>query len=197
MVLGVLLIAPLAACHEPTRAYHDATHGWAVFGTLVPTMREVDPEITPAQVEEHVGTDRRVVLSGYVADVCQTMGCWLEIEDEAGAKVFVMNLNHAFFIPRNARGRPVHAVGWAVVEEHSVELLKHLAMDAGRPQAEIDAISEPMTRTLFIAESVILPPGGLEAPPKPLPAEEELPAVDTSMTPKPTDAPASGEGSSS
>ena len=53
---------------------------------------------------------------------------------------------------------------------------------------EIDAITEPKTRVLFIAEAVILPPGGLEKPVEPLPAENEVPAVDSSMTPAPAPA---------
>ena len=173
----------LTGCHQPTRAQYDASNGWSVYGTLVGTQREVDPEISASQVGEYAGTDRRVVLSGTVSDVCRTMGCWLEIEDADGARVLVMNKDHAFFIPRNARGRLVHAVGFAVREEHSVDFLKHLAMDAGKSQAEIDAITEPKTRVLFIAEAVILPPGGLEKPVEPLPAENEVPAVDSSMTP--------------
>lgn len=178
-------LAGLTGCHQPTRAQHDASHGWSVYGTLVTTQREVDPEIAASQVAEFAGSDRRVVLSGTVDAVCQTMGCWLEIGDGEGATVLVMNKDHAFFIPRNAKGRLVHAVGFAVKEEHSVEFLRHLAMDAGKPQAEIDAITEPKTRVLFIAEAVILPPGGLEKPAERLPAEQEVPAVDTSMTPAP------------
>jgi hypothetical protein len=178
-------LATAAGCHPPTRAQYDANQGWSVYGSLVPTQREVDPEITASQLAEFVGTDRRVVLSGTVEDVCQTMGCWLEIGDGEGARVLVMNKDHAFFIPRNAKGRLVHAVGFAIQEEHSVEFLRHLAMDAGRSQAEIDAITEPKTRVLFIAEAVVLPPGGLEPPVTPLPAEQEVPAVDTSMTPAP------------
>ncbi|MEY3142126.1 MAG: hypothetical protein RLY21_619 [Planctomycetota bacterium] len=176
----------LTGCHQPTRAQYDAANGWSVYGSLVQTHREVDPEITAAEVGEYAGTDRRVVLSGTVSDVCRTMGCWLEIEDAEGNRVLVMNKDHAFFIPRNARGRLVHAVGFSIREEHSVEFLKHLAMDAGKSQAEIDAITEPKTRVLFIAEAVILPPGGLEKPVEPLPAENEIPAVDSSMTPTPT-----------
>lgn len=173
----------LAGCQKPTRAQYDATHGWAVYGNLVETYRDVHPEIVASDVPAWAGVPKRIVLSGTVADVCRTMGCWLEIADDSGARAMVMNLNHAFFIPRNARGRNVHAIGWVVEEEHSVDMLKHLAMDAGKPQAEIDAIAEPAKRLIFIAESVILPSGGLEKPVELLPAEEELPAVDTGMTP--------------
>jgi hypothetical protein len=58
-------------------------------------------------------------------------------------------------------------------------------MDAGKSQAEIDAITEPSKRVLFIANAILLPPGGLEKPVEPLPAEQEIPSTpDTSMTPK-------------
>jgi hypothetical protein len=75
-----------------------------------------------------------------------------------------MNKDHGFFIPRNARGRTVHAVGFVTERELSVEMLRHLAEDAGRSQAEIDSITAPRKSVLFIADAVILPPGGLDAP---------------------------------
>lgn len=182
---ATIALSVLSGCQQPTRAQYDATHGWNVYGTLVPTQRDADPEISASEVAAYADSQRRLVLSGSVADVCRTMGCWLEIADDRGGSVLVMNKDHAFFIPRNARGRLVHAIGYAITEEHSVEFLKHLAMDAGKSQAEIDAIKEPRTRVLFIAEAVVLPPGGLEKPAERLPAEEEVPAVDTSMTPAP------------
>ena len=184
--IGLPLLAFLTGCMHPTRAQYDIDHGWAVFGNPGPaTVRGVEPEVGPEQLDRYIDSGTRVVLSGTVEGVCQTMGCWLEIGDDQGATVLVMNKDHAFFIPRNAKGRLVHAVGFAIKEEHSVEFLKHLAMDAGKSQAEIDAITEPKTRVLFIAEAVVLPPGGLEKAPELLPAEQEVPAVDTSMTPAP------------
>jgi hypothetical protein len=182
---ATLSLSLLVGCQHPTRAQYDANHGWSVYGSLVDTTRGADPEITASEVGAYAGRAQRVVLSGTVAQVCQTMGCWLEIADDTGAHVLVMNKDHAFFIPRNARGRLVHAVGFAVEEEQSVDFLKHLAMDAGKTQAEIDAITEPKQRIIFVAEAVILPPGGLEKPAERLPAEKEVPAVDTSMTPAP------------
>lgn len=189
LVFGLVsptVITLATGCQRPTRAQRDATDGWLVFGSLVETARNDVPEITPSQVSQYARSNRRVVLTGTVSDVCRTMGCWLEIEGDGGVRVLTMNKDHAFFIPRNARGRPVHAVGFPIVEEHSVEFLKHLAMDAGKSQAEIDAIREPRSRVVFIAEAVLLPPGGLEKPVELLPSEEEVPAADTQMTPAPT-----------
>lgn len=163
--LLVSALASLAGCTHATRAQRDLEHGWIAFGAVGPaTVRGVDPETTPEHVAEFVDSGKRIVLTGRVEQVCRTMGCWLDIQGPTGATVRVMNRDHAFFIPRNARGRKVHAIGYATVREQSVELLKHLALDAGRPQAEIDAIVAPERTVLFIADAVILPPGGLDAP---------------------------------
>jgi hypothetical protein len=63
-------------------------------------------------------------------------------------------------------------------------------MDAHASQAEIDAITQPMTRAVFIADAIILPSGGLEKLVAPLPAETEIaPMPDTSMTPTPAEVP--------
>jgi len=157
--------ALLPACSNPTRAQYDASRGWIVFGDAgAPTSRGLDPEIGVDQAARYSDSGQRVVLTGTVDQVCRTMGCWLDIRSASGATIRVMNKDHGFFIPRNARGRAVHAVGFVTTRELSVETLKHLAEDAGRPQAEIDAITEPQTLPLFIADAVILPPGGLEAP---------------------------------
>jgi hypothetical protein len=179
----------LTACQHPTRAEYDANHGWIVYGNYTPTIRGETPEVTPETAAAHADSGQLVVLSGTVSDVCRTMGCWIEIEDTnaegARSTILVMNRDHAYFVPRNCRGRRVHAIGYVVVETHSVEMLKHLAMDAGKSQAEIDAITEPSKRVLFIANAILLPPGGLEKPVEPLPAEQEIPSTpDTSMTPK-------------
>lgn len=157
--------ALLAGCTYPTGAQYDLDHGWVAFGQLGPaTVRGTDPETTPEHVKHYIDSGRRVVLTGTVAQVCRTMGCWLDIAGPTGATVRVMNRDHAFFIPRNANGREVHAIGFVTVREQSVELLKHLAGDAGKSQAEIDAITAPERTVLFIADAVILPPGGLEPP---------------------------------
>jgi hypothetical protein len=179
----------LTACQHPTRAEYDANHGWIVYGNYTPTIRGETPEVTPETAAAHADSGQLVVLSGTVSDVCRTMGCWIEIEDTnaegARSTILVMNRDHAYFVPRNCRGRRVHAIGYVVVETHSVEMLKHLAMDAGKSQDEIDAITEPSKRVLFIANAILLPPGGLEKPVEPLPAEQEIPSTpDTSMTPK-------------
>lgn len=182
--LPVLAIVA-TGCQQRTCAQADIDRGWVVFGTSLPTERGVDPEVTVETLGPFVDADQFVVLSATVSDVCRTMGCWLEVEGDSGERLFVMNRDHAFFIPRNATGRRVHLMGWAYTDEQSVDFQRHIAMDAGKSPEEIEAIVEPRTRRMFIANAVILPPGGLEAPVRPLQAETELPATDTSMVPAP------------
>jgi hypothetical protein len=187
----------LGGCQHPTAAQYDAEHGWSVFGTLTPTVRGETPEVTAANAAEYANTGQLVALSGTVSDVCRTMGCWIEVENDTAqdrnARILVMSKDHAFFVPRNCRGRRVHATGQVVVETQSVEMRKHLAMDAGKSQMEIDAITEPSTVVIFVADAIILPGGGLEKPVEPLPAEQEIaPIPDTSMTPPADAAPQQG-----
>lgn len=163
----------LAGCMHPTRAQHDIDHGWAVYGRADATVRGVDPEVGPEQLPRFVDSGTRVVLTGTVDQVCRTMGCWLDIAGKSGETVRVMNRDHGFFIPRNARGRTVHAIGFVTERELSVEMLKHLAEDAGKAQAEIDAITAPQKTVLFIADAVIVPAGGLDAPAAPPVASED------------------------
>jgi len=174
ITLLLIVTSLLAGCMHPTRAQHDIDHGWTVFGNAGPaSVRGVEPEVGPEQLDRYIDSGTRVVLSGTVDQVCRTMGCWLDIRGASGASVRVMNRDHAFFVPRNARGRPVHAIGWVTKRELSVDMLRHLAEDAGAPQAEIDAIDKPEVTVLFIADAVVLQGGGLEAPAVPAGSEAQ------------------------
>jgi len=165
LAAALVPIVVLTACSHPTRAQHDLDRGWLTFGDAgAPSARGSDPEITVSQAQEYSDSGRRVVLSGTIDQVCRTMGCWLDIRDDAGRTIRVMNKDHGFFVPRNARGRAVHAIGFVTTRELSVDTLKHLAEDAGRPAEEIAAITAPETVPLFIADAVLIPTGGLEAP---------------------------------
>ena len=189
----------LASCQKPTTAQASADRGWSVYGVLVETNTEEHPEVTPESAAAYADSGQLVALNGTVSDVCKTMGCWLQFSEEGtdgkDYTILVMNKDHAFFVPRNCTGRRAHAIGQVIVETHSVDMLKHLAADAGKSQAEIDAITQPEKRVIFIADAVILPSGGLEKPVEPLPAEQEMPsAPDTQMTPAAPASPAAESG---
>ncbi len=182
-----LLTLTLCRCTYPTAATYDAAHGWASFGNFQPTVRAETPEVSPdtllAHADVYVGSGALLVLDGEVSEVCKTMGCWIEVEGAMGGKVLVMNKDHAFFVPRNCRGRDVHATGTAVWQVQSVEILQHLAADAGKAPEEIALINEDVRRIVFIADSIVLPAQGLEEPAAPLPAETAVLPEVGAMTP--------------
>jgi hypothetical protein len=102
-----------------------------------------------------------VVMKARVVDVCQAKGCWMNIVDPASGDenaVFVQFKDYGFFMPKDISGREVIVEGVAYKAETSVEELRHYAEDAGKSEAEIAAITEPVTEKKFMASGVILLP---------------------------------------
>ena len=102
-----------------------------------------------------------VVMKAKVVDVCQAKGCWMNIVDPASGDenpVFVQFKDYGFFMPKDISGREVIVEGVAYKAETSVEELRHYAEDAGKSEAEIAAITAPVTEKKFMASGVILLP---------------------------------------
>lgn len=99
-----------------------------------------------------------VKFTGTVQEVCQVKGCWMTIaSDEEGAEsVMVRFKDYGFFMPKDIAGRKVIMEGKAFTEETSVEDLRHYAMDAGKSEEEIEAITEPKKEAKFLASGVLL-----------------------------------------
>ncbi|MFN4882517.1 MAG: DUF4920 domain-containing protein [Bacteroidota bacterium] len=92
-----------------------------------------------------------VMIKGTCQSVCQTKGCWLNVQTEDGLDLFVKFKGYAFFLPRDIAGKTVILSGSAYYEIISVEELKHYAEDAKKSKEEIDAIKEPRKRLRYEA----------------------------------------------
>lgn len=99
-----------------------------------------------------------VKFTGTVQEVCQAKGCWMTItSDEEGAEPIVVRFkDYGFFMPKDIAGRKVIMEGTAFTEETPVEDLRHYAMDAGKSEEEIEAITEPKQEAKFLANGVLL-----------------------------------------
>lgn len=165
-LLALLLLISLGACVQTTTLRDPSAtsdRSWNVYSLMSQSTLDgmaTLPEVTADEVLAGERLGEQVVVVGTVAKVCKTMGCWIEIAGST-QPLLVMNLDHEYFVPRNCEGRDVRAYGRSVVRTQSVETLRHLASDAGAAQAEIDAITKPATRTIFIADAIALPTGGL------------------------------------
>lgn len=122
----------------------------------------VDAEgaITYADLLEKMdGSDSIAVkVAGKVEAVCQAKGCWMNITaDQADAEDMMVKFkDYGFFVPKDIAGREVVMQGYAFREVTPVDELQHLAKDAGKPQAEIDLITEPKVELKFLASGVLL-----------------------------------------
>lgn len=104
-----------------------------------------------------------VVVEGTITEVCQTKGCWMNIVD-GGRTARVKFKDYAFFVPRNAAGRRVVVKGWGEKTLMDVEWARHIAEDAGKSRAEIDAITKPVEIYEIEATAVYIEGDGLDAP---------------------------------
>ena len=95
-------------------------------------------------------------IEGKIESCCQKKGCWTEVYVNDSETVHVTFKDYRFFVPMDAGGKTIIMEGVAKYDTTSVEMLKHLASDAGKPQAEIDTISTPVFEMVFEASGVIV-----------------------------------------
>ncbi len=91
-----------------------------------------------------------------IKSVCQKKGCWMKMELASGKESFVRFKDYGFFVPLNAGETPAVISGKAYIDVVSVDELKHYAKDAGKPQNEIDKITEPEVTYAFLADGVYI-----------------------------------------
>ncbi len=100
-------------------------------------------------------------LRGTVDEVCQAKGCWMTIAAGGEEEMMVKFKDYGFFMPKDISGREVIMNGIAFYEVTPVDELRHYAEDAGKPQEEIDKITEPKRELKFLADGVQLLEGEL------------------------------------
>lgn len=91
-----------------------------------------------------------------IDEVCKKKGCWMKLNLGNDEAAFVKFKDYGFFVPLNADGSKVIVNGVAFVDVVSVNELKHYAKDAGKSQAEINAITKPEITYSFTATGVYI-----------------------------------------
>lgn len=95
-----------------------------------------------------------IVLTGTASTVCQSEGCWFTLMMPGKDQVLVKTKDHAFFLPKDIIGKKLLVEGTAMEKLTPVSELRHYAMDAGKTEAEIKAISQPKREYSVVASSV-------------------------------------------
>ncbi|MGB5813099.1 MAG: DUF4920 domain-containing protein, partial [Polyangiales bacterium] len=85
---------------------------------------------------------RSVQTEGEIQRVCQKRGCWLELADAGGNRIFVPMAGHAFTVPTDSVGNPALVEGIVRRRERNDAERKHLEADGAGdhiPSLSIDA----------------------------------------------------------
>jgi len=127
----------------------------STFGVTVAEDASLD---MPSFLEKMTATDSigDLTIKGKVKEVCQMKGCWMTIEQPNGETMRVTFKDYALFMPMDIAGKEVVLHGNAKKKVVPVDELKHFAEDAGKPEEEIAAITEPQQKLRFEADGVLI-----------------------------------------
>lgn len=101
-------------------------------------------------------TNSTFTFSAPIVDVCQTAGCWVNVENKNGELIRVRFKDH-FLIPTNTKvNRVAYFHGNIYWDTISVEMQKHFAEDAEKTEDEIARIVESKVEVNFEADGVLV-----------------------------------------
>lgn len=95
-------------------------------------------------------------LIGKVENVCQTEGCWFDLDLGNGQLLHVTFKDEAFVVPKDIAGKTVLINGMATKEIIPVDMAKKIAKDEGKSQAEINKITSPVVEYSYEASGVVI-----------------------------------------
>jgi hypothetical protein len=78
-----------------------------------------------------------VTTSGTVFAVCQSMGCWMEIKDDA-SEAHVKLAGHAFFVPKTSSGHKARVQAKVMKTDPGDECAKEAEEQTGKPVAKLE-----------------------------------------------------------
>ena len=122
------------------------------FGKMDPTTA---PNLKMTDVmktyEKYKG--QPVAMTGSVKKVCEMSGCWFEMADGKESVRITMK-DYGFTVPKEILNKSVKVVGVMEQKELPVKVIKHYMKDEGRPQTEIDKVTQPQKVFEFVATGV-------------------------------------------
>ncbi len=117
------------------------------------------PVLTGEEVLKQLETSDSiwVTFQAPIQAICQTKGCWMEVQLDSATTALVKFKDYAFFMPMDASGETATIAGAVKRKELSVEWLKEQARDANEPDSVVEAITQPEIRLTVMASGVALP----------------------------------------
>jgi hypothetical protein len=150
-------VALLAACAPQPEAEVVAEEQVVMnfYGDTITADGAVNTDELLAVMTANGGFEGKVEAT--IDECCKKKGCWMMVNLGNGEQMRVTFKDYGFFVPKEgAEGKAVIMQGMAYMDTTSVDMLRHLAEDAGKTQEEIDAITEPELTLAFEATGVII-----------------------------------------
>lgn len=135
----------LASCTE-----YDYFGDSSAIGKPVLTGEEV---LTQLETSDSIW----VTFQAPIQAVCQTKGCWMEVQLDSTTTALVRFKDYGFFVPMDASGEMATIGGAVKKQELSIEWLQEQARDANEPDSVVAAITKPEVRLTVMASGVALP----------------------------------------
>ncbi len=155
---GTLFFASCNNATETPDAPITADSTATVINTYHGDTITADGAITTAELVTKMQTDSSYTgkVETVINSCCKKKGCWMRVALADGKEMKVTFKDYGFFVPLESAGKPVIMEGYAYYDTLSVEEVKHYAEDAGKTEAEIDAITQPEAVLAFEATGVII-----------------------------------------
>lgn len=125
------------------------------YGAKINAKGAMDISKLPAALDKKDSIGQTKVIAK-VLDVCPKKGCWMKVQVDDNTTAFVKMKDYAFFVPMDMIGKTVVLDTEAKMKTTSVDELRHYAEDAKKPQAEIDAITEPKKEIRLLANGILV-----------------------------------------
>ena len=135
-LLFVLLVS--TACTKASSSSAPETHAAAT--NLGAPITATTPVVALAAIVKDPGSfkGKAFVTTGTVTAVCQSMGCWMEIKDDA-TEAHIKMAGEKFFVPKTAAGHKARVQGTIVsgTDGDDVECAKEASDQMGKQVAKL------------------------------------------------------------
>ena len=152
------IVALFAACNNNAQEKEATTENplanWTIEGDTISPDDALSASDLAAKMNGN--TLENVKVTGTVNSICQKKGCWMRLDAGKGEEIMVRFKDYEFFVPKGDTGKIAIIEGRAFYDTTSVEMLKHYAHDANKPQSHIDSIKKPEIQLSFEAHGVLL-----------------------------------------
>jgi len=153
-IFFALVVLTAFACSETKEA--------AIEGTLVGKYGDEITESGTISTNDMVAMLNEsdsvaVKVKGEITATCAMKGCWMNLVMPNGDEMRVTFKDYGFFVPKEGMEGNLAIIDGVVTRTLTdVATLKHYAEDAGKPQEEIDVITEDKEELAFVANGVII-----------------------------------------